>query len=105
MSFTIQFYISKKQAKTLNLSGGISTTDDITTTPDDTTIIDEVSCVIIFFLFLISMYKVKKRNIFDYLESIEKDSLVAASNMDNDPYAEDNGLIAGHAYSVEDFES
>ena len=51
------------------------------------------------------MYKVKKRNIFDYLESIEKDSLVAASNMDNDPYAEDNGLIAGHAYSVEDFES
>ena len=44
-------YLEKKQAKTLNLSGGISTTDDITTTPDDTTIIDEVSCVIIFSIF------------------------------------------------------
>ena len=70
------------------LSGGIATTDDITSTLDDPGVIDEM----------------RSRNIFQYLESIEKDSLIAASNMNNDPLEEDNGLIAGHAYSVEDFE-
>ena len=47
----------------------------------------------------------KQENVFDYLESIEDDALIVVSNHDNDEGEEDHGLIAGHAYSVEDFES
>ena len=47
----------------------------------------------------------KQENVFDYLESIEDDALIVVSNHDNDEGGDDHGLIAGHAYSVEDFES
>ena len=47
----------------------------------------------------------KQENVFDYLESIEEDALIVVSNHDNDEGGDDHGLIAGHAYSVEDFES
>ena len=43
--------------------------------------------------------------IFEYLEQIEDTSLIVVSNYDNDsPQNYALGLIAGHAYSVEDFE-
>jgi len=43
--------------------------------------------------------------IFEYLEKIEDTSLIVVSNYDNDsPQNYALGLIAGHAYSVEDFE-
>merc|ERR1711935_65420 len=67
-----------------HLSGGITTADDI----DCATITKQI----------------KEDNIFKYLESIEETSLVVVSNHDNDSDGEDMGLIAGHAYSVEDFE-
>ena len=45
-----------------------------------------------------------EKDIFKYLESIEDNALIVVSNHDNDGDADDMGLIAGHAYSVEDFE-
>ena len=44
------------------------------------------------------------KDTFKYLESIEDNALIVVSNHDNDGDADDMGLIAGHAYSVEDFE-
>ena len=47
--------------------------------------------------------KLHKLNIFAYLESIEDDALIVASNTENDD-EHDLGLIAGHAYAIDDFE-
>ena len=48
-------------------------------------------------------FQLKEENVFEYLESIEDNALIVVSNYENDAGV-DNGLIAGHAYAVTDFE-
>ena len=50
-------------------------------------------------------YKAEKSKIFDYLLANKKNILCNASNYGNEPDEEDMGLIAGHAYSMEDYKT
>ena len=71
-----------------HLSGGITTSDVITSDSGNRRVVRAMI----------------ELNIFDYLESIEDAALIVASNTHNSMYEGAMGLVAGHAYAVEDFE-